>query len=60
MALGGEQKKYFGAALSGSLKCHRCPVCDGYGCEGNMPGLGGVFNSKNFQLNVEAWKDLFA
>lgn len=59
MALGGEQKKYFGAALSGSLKCHRCPVCDGYGCEGNMPGLGGVFNSKNFQLNVEAWKDLF-
>lgn len=60
MTLGGEQKKYSEAALSGNLKCHRCPVCDGYGCEGNMPGLGGVFNSKNFQLNVEAWKELFA
>lgn len=40
------------------LKCHRCPVCDGYGCPGNMPGLGGVFENQNFQLNFEAWRIL--
>ena len=59
MSLGGEQFNYSKPSASGSLKCHRCPVCDGYGCEGNMPGLGGVFQSKNFQLNYEAWKELF-
>ena len=42
----------------GELKCHRCPVCDGYGCPGNMPGLGGVFESRNFQLNCAAWNKL--
>lgn len=62
MTLGGNQEsqnKYSELCTSGNLKCHRCPVCDGYGCEGNMPGLGGVFQSKNFQLNFEAWKNLF-
>ena len=42
----------------GELKCHRCPVCDGFGCPGNMPGLGGVFENKNFQLNCAAWDEL--
>ena len=41
------------------LKCHRCAVCDGYGCPGMLPGLGGVFEGKNFQLNCEGWKELF-
>ena len=45
-------------ATKGELKCHRCPVCDGFGCPGTMPGLGGVFESKNFQLNCAAWGDL--
>ncbi len=44
----------------GELKCHRCAVCDGYGCPGMLPGLGGVFEGKNFQLNCEGWKELFA
>ena len=43
----------------GELKCHRCAVCDGYGCPGMLPGLGGVFEGKNFQLNCEGWKELF-
>ena len=43
----------------GELKCHRCAVCDGYGCPGMLPGLGGVFEGKNFQLNCEGWKKLF-
>ncbi len=43
----------------GELKCHRCPVCDGYGCPGMLPGLGGVFEGKNFQLNYEGWRKLF-
>jgi len=43
----------------GNLKCHRCPVCNGYGCPGNMPGLGGVFENQNFQLNFDSWKKLY-
>ena len=43
----------------GNLKCHRCAVCDGYGCPGMLPGLGGVFEGKNFQLNCEGWHELF-
>lgn len=42
----------------GNLKCHRCLTCDGYGCPGNLPGLGGVFENKNFQLNCEGWENL--
>ena len=44
---------------NGELKCHRCAVCDGYGCPGMLPGLGGVFEGKNFQLNYEGWKELY-
>lgn len=40
------------------LKCHRCPVCDGHGCPGMMPGLGGVLEGRNFQLNCESWKNI--
>ncbi|MCR4632348.1 MAG: FMN-dependent dehydrogenase, partial [Treponema sp.] len=39
----------------GELKCHRCAVCDGYGCPGMLPGLGGVFDNQNFMLNCEGW-----
>ena len=46
-------------SATGELKCHRCPVCDGYGCPGMLPGLGGVFEGKNFQLNYEGWKELY-
>ena len=46
-------------AAAGDLKCHRCAVCDGYGCPGMLPGLGGVFEGKNFQLNCEGWHELF-
>lgn len=42
----------------GTLKCHRCPECAGFGCIDQLPGLGGVFHNKNFQLNCAAWKNL--
>ena len=45
-------------ATNGDLKCHRCPVCDGYGCPGMLPGLGGVYEGQNFQLNYEGWREL--
>lgn len=51
--------KVVGAA-KGELKCHRCAVCNGMGCPGMLPGLGGVYEGKNFQLNFKAWKELFA
>lgn len=44
----------------GTLKCNHCSVCNGYGCPGNMPGLGGVFENKNFQLNCEAWNNYYS
>lgn len=42
----------------GELKCNRCPECDGFGCPNMLPGLGGVFEGKNFQNNYEAWRKL--
>ena len=40
------------------FKCAVCSVCDGRGCIGQMPGMGGVNNNKNFKLNFEGWKKL--
>lgn len=40
------------------LKCNRCPQCDGFGCPNMLPGLGGVYDGKNFQLNYEGWRIL--
>lgn len=42
----------------GQLKCRHCKECLGFGCIDQLPGLGGVFHNKNFQLNCSAWKDL--
>lgn len=43
-----------------SLKCYRCSKCDGFGCPNMIPGLGGVKDGKNFQLNVQGWQNLFS
>ena len=45
--------------FNGNLKCHRCAECNGFGCPDMLPGLGGVMEGKNFQENVQSWKDLF-
>ena len=37
-------------------KCHFCAECDGHGCLGELPGMGGVFESANFINNCAAWK----
>ena len=41
-----------------NFKCHFCSVCNGMGCIGQLPGMGGVFENKNFQLNCSAWKQI--
>ena len=43
----------------GKLKCQHCDECLGLGCIGQLPGLGGVFDNQNFQLNCEGWKELY-
>ena len=40
------------------MKCHACPVCNGYGCIGELPGMGGFANNINFQNNVEGWNQV--
>lgn len=40
------------------LKCNRCLHCDGFGCPNMLPGLGGVYDGKNFQLNYEGWRTI--
>ena len=40
-------------------KCHICQICNGYGCQGELPGMGGVFNSANFIANYQAWKKYY-
>ncbi len=37
------------------FKCHFCEVCNGTGCIGEMPGMGGPNNSTNFILNYDEW-----
>ena len=39
-------------------KCHFCPVCNGAGCLGEMPGMGGPFDSRNFIHNCDDWNSL--
>lgn len=41
-----------------NFKCRSCTVCNGFGCIGQMPGMGGVDGNKNFQANCEGWKKL--
>ena len=40
-------------------KCHFCAKCDGNGCLGELPGMGGVFRSANFISNCAAWKKYY-
>jgi len=40
------------------FNCHFCPVCDGYGCIGKMPGMGGPFSSRNFIHNCNDWASI--
>lgn len=44
--------------MSANYKCRLCPQCDGSACLGELPGMGGVFEGKNFRLNVEGWKKI--
>lgn len=34
--------------------CRVCPVCDGYACAGEVPGMGGVGTGRAFKVNLEA------
>lgn len=34
--------------------CRVCPVCDGYACSGEVPGMGGVGTGSAFKANLEA------
>ena len=36
-------------------RCHFCKTCNGKGCIGQMPGMGGPMENKNFILNYEGW-----
>ncbi len=36
-------------------KCHFCPECLGFGCIAELPGMGGIRENRNFQLNCAAW-----
>lgn len=34
--------------------CRVCPVCDGYACAGEVPGMGGVGTGSAFKANLQA------
>lgn len=40
-------------------KCHFCDICDGHGCIGELPGMGGVYENANFIDNCSAWKSFY-
>ncbi len=37
--------------------CHYCDICDGRGCIGELPGMGGAFANRNFILNCASWDE---
>ena len=39
-----------------NFKCHFCTICNGTGCIGQMPGMGGVNRNENFRLNCNGWE----
>ncbi len=39
-------------------KCRFCSVCLGRGCIGQLPGMGGEDDNKNFMLNCDGWKKI--
>ena len=39
-------------------KCRFCGICNGKGCIGELPGMGGFGNNVNVVLNYNAWKEL--
>ena len=45
--------------MATNYKCRFCKICNGYGCRGELPGMGGVNDSHNFILNCSAWASLY-
>ncbi len=43
------------APLQSICKCHFCSECDGTGCIGEMPGMGGFSQNVNFIRNCADW-----
>lgn len=43
------------APLQSICKCHFCTDCDGTGCIGEMPGMGGFSQNVNFIRNCADW-----
>ena len=43
------------APLQSICKCHFCTECDGTGCIGEMPGMGGFSKNVNFIQNCADW-----
>ena len=41
-----------------SFKCHLCAECNGKACIGQMPGMGGPMQNKNFIMNCSDWKKI--
>ena len=42
--------------LENNFKCNFCKVCNGRGCVGQLPGMGGVRENENFILNCAGWE----
>ena len=44
--------------MATNFKCKFCKECRGYGCVGQLPGMGGVNASHNFILNCKEWQQI--
>jgi isopentenyl diphosphate isomerase/L-lactate dehydrogenase-like FMN-dependent dehydrogenase len=47
-------------SVNPEAKCHFCDFCDGKGCVGELPGMGGVFGNGNFISNCGDWASFHA
>lgn len=45
-------------SAKGDYKCNFCKICNGKGCIGQLPGMGGTNDNENFILNCQGWSEL--
>lgn len=44
--------------LLSSNACSGCDICDGHGCQGQIPGMGGLGSGSTFMNNFNSWQQI--
>ncbi len=51
--------EFYQKYMKKEYKCKLCKICNGKGCIGELPGMGGVFENEDFIANCASWKKYY-